>query len=136
MSSSLRRQQEKAYRESALCKAQASMPPLDAPIKNSAAWAVELLMHTIREERQKQKLSLDVVAERSGVDKAMLSKLENGKLINAQVDTLMRIARALGKVVRLELADPVQPHVRSTLDRAAVATYLQARKNAAKSVKD
>lgn len=47
-------------------------------------------------EREKQGLTLAEVAGRSGLDTAMLSRLENGKLLNPTVSTLARYAAALG----------------------------------------
>lgn len=129
MNKTERKANEIAYRQSALRQEQAKAAPSPDRVKNATAWALESLMQTIRQERQRQKLSLDAVAERSGVEKAMLSKLENGKLINAQLDTLMRIARALNKVVSLQLTVPRKPVVRSSLDRGAIAAYLASRKN-------
>jgi transcriptional regulator with XRE-family HTH domain len=52
---------------------------------------------TLRQEREKAGLSLNDLAERSGMDKAFLSKLENGQLPNPTVSTLVRYAAALGK---------------------------------------
>ncbi len=46
----------------------------------------------IREERG---LSLTDVSERSGMDRGMLSRLENGKILNPTISTLWRVAEAL-----------------------------------------
>jgi transcriptional regulator with XRE-family HTH domain len=42
-------------------------------------------------------LSITDVAERSGLDRAVVSRLENGKQDNPTVATLMRYAAAVGK---------------------------------------
>ena len=51
----------------------------------------------IRIERESQGLSLTDLAERTGIDRATISKLENGKIPNPTVATLRTIATALGK---------------------------------------
>jgi transcriptional regulator with XRE-family HTH domain len=45
------------------------------------------------------------VAQRSGIDKARLSRLENAKFPNVTIDTVERYAEALGKQVVVGLAD-------------------------------
>jgi transcriptional regulator with XRE-family HTH domain len=42
-------------------------------------------------------LSIGDVAERSGLDRAVVSRLENGKQDNPTIATLMRYAAAVGK---------------------------------------
>jgi DNA-binding XRE family transcriptional regulator len=59
----------------------------------------------LRQQREQAGLSLGDVAERSGIDKATLSRLENGFYPNPTVNTLARYARAIGKRLDLELAD-------------------------------
>ena len=51
----------------------------------------------LRRERQRQGLSLTEVAERTGIDRATISKLETGKLANPTIGTLRTYARALGQ---------------------------------------
>jgi helix-turn-helix protein len=52
----------------------------------------------LRKKRVEAHLSLDAVAEASGLDKAYLSRLENGKVINPTVDSLFRYASAIRPV--------------------------------------
>ena len=57
------------------------------------------LLSTIRalkKERELRGLSLATIAERSGIDEAALSRLENGLQTNPTVDTLYRYASAIG----------------------------------------
>jgi DNA-binding XRE family transcriptional regulator len=54
----------------------------------------------LREFRQRRQLSLADVAERSGIDKAALSRIENGLNTNPTFTTLESIARAMGAGVR------------------------------------
>ena len=49
----------------------------------------------LRKRRKDEGLSLDNVAEASGIDKGYLSRLENGKVINPTFGTLYRYASAI-----------------------------------------
>ena len=51
----------------------------------------------LRRERERQGLSLTDLAERTGIDRATISKLETGKIANPTVGTLRTLARALGR---------------------------------------
>ena len=59
----------------------------------------------LRRHREQAGLSLGDVAERSGIDKASLSRLENGWYPNPTVNTLARYARAIGKRLVVSLED-------------------------------
>ncbi len=61
----------------------------------------------LRREREQLGLSLTDVAERTGIDRATISKLETGKIANPTVGTLRTYARALGRKLAwtLEAAD-------------------------------
>jgi ribosome-binding protein aMBF1 (putative translation factor) len=74
-------------------------PP--ARVENDLAEAFAAL----RLERESQGLSLTDLAERSGIDRATISKLETGKIANPTVGTLRTIAAALGKRLSWSLAD-------------------------------
>ncbi len=62
-------------------------------------------LRTLRGERQSAGLSLDEVAVRSGIDKAQLSRLENGKVPDPRPSTLARYALAIGKRLAWFLED-------------------------------
>jgi len=67
-----------------------------------------LLKHVLkklREERQRQGLSLADVNARSGIDRGTLSKLENEDDPNVTMNTLIRYAQAVGKSVFVQLED-------------------------------
>jgi DNA-binding Xre family transcriptional regulator len=69
-----------------------------------------LLRHVLkklREERQRQGLSLADMKERSGIDRGTLSKLENDDAPNVTMNTLMRYAQAVGKVILVQLDEDV-----------------------------
>jgi DNA-binding XRE family transcriptional regulator len=51
----------------------------------------------LRRERERQGLSLTDMAERTGIDRATISKLETGKLANPTIGTLRIYAKALGR---------------------------------------
>lgn len=57
---------------------------------------VRRLVAALRAERERQGLSLADVADRSGIDRAAIHKLEIGLNRNPTVETLHRYARALG----------------------------------------
>jgi len=63
------------------------------------------LMEMLRAERERQGLSLSDITERSGIDKATLSKLETGKMANPTFQTIRTYAAALGKRARWVLED-------------------------------
>lgn len=54
-----------------------------------------LIGKNIQRIRKKEQLTLDILAERSGVSKAMLSQIESQK-VNPTVATVWKIARGLG----------------------------------------
>lgn len=59
----------------------------------------------IKARREQIGLSLADVAARSGIDKAAISRLENGQVENPTLSTLERIAKALNQRLRLVLED-------------------------------
>jgi ribosome-binding protein aMBF1 (putative translation factor) len=80
----------------------------------------------LKQERQQVGLSLTQVAKRSGLDRAVVSRLENGKLNNPTVATLMRYAAAVGKRLVWSYHDGIQAdgpgRERSGSPRSAKAT--------------
>ena len=52
---------------------------------------------SLRRERERQGLSLTDMAERTGIDRATISKLETGKIANPTIGTLKTYAKALGR---------------------------------------
>ncbi len=63
------------------------------------------LLAELRRCRERLGLSLARVMERSGMDKATLSRLENGRYENPTVETLTRYAAALGKRIKWSVED-------------------------------
>lgn len=71
-------------------------------------------MATLKRGRERRGLSLADVSERSGIDKGMLSRLENGKLPNPTFSTLWRYAEAIGARITIGVeaeaeAEPASP---------------------------
>ncbi len=59
----------------------------------------------LRAERERQGLSLADMNERTGIDRAALSRLENNEEGNPTINTLERYAAAVGKQMIVLLAD-------------------------------
>jgi len=60
---------------------------------------IQVLLSHLKKEREAAGLSLADVAERTGMDRAAISRLENGHQGNPTVDTLLRYTSALGKKI-------------------------------------
>ena len=72
-----------------------------------------MLLHRIlallKQERERQQLTLAHLEERTGISQAALSRLETGKAANPTIDTIYRISTALGKEVGCFLQDAPRP---------------------------
>jgi ribosome-binding protein aMBF1 (putative translation factor) len=98
------RVQEKTLREE-LQKAKPSLADLvrtgacdpDAVMTMGMYFDVQRALQALKREREQSGLSIGDVAERSGLDRAVVSRLENGKQDNPTIATLLRYAAALGK---------------------------------------
>jgi DNA-binding Xre family transcriptional regulator len=91
---------------------QSDRPSLDAllatgdytePIPQSELFMMLELAAELKKARCKQRLSLTDVAKRSGIDKAALSRIENGQNTNPTVGTLETIARSIGAELHFRL---------------------------------
>ena len=72
-----------------------------APVPLGVYLKIKHLMHQLKEARAKAKLSLADLAERTAIDRGYLSKLENMQQANTTLETVSRIAEALGLEIRL-----------------------------------
>jgi transcriptional regulator with XRE-family HTH domain len=64
----------------------------------------------LKRERERQQLTIAQLAKMTGIDQAALSRLETGKNANPTLETMNRIAAALGKTIACTLKDaPKQP---------------------------
>jgi DNA-binding phage protein len=80
---------------------------------------IHQLMASLKKERERQGLTLAALSERSGIDPGALSKLETGSHGNPTLETLYRVALALGKVIVCVLQDaPADRPVNERLARA------------------
>jgi hypothetical protein len=86
------------------------------PVSLDAYLNLRLLVGSLRRLREEVQLSLSDVAHRSGMDKAMLSRLENGRVANPGIATISRYLDALGKVIEWRVAD-ASPKTRSLRPR-------------------
>jgi ribosome-binding protein aMBF1 (putative translation factor) len=104
LKSALERAREHALRE----QLQNDRPSLEDLIRAGACdpddvmtmgmyFDVQEALQALKRERGKRGISIGDVAKRSGLDRAVVSRLENGKQDNPTVATLMRYAAAVGK---------------------------------------
>jgi DNA-binding XRE family transcriptional regulator len=84
---------------------QGNIATTDVPTDPEDAIATARFIGSLRQRREEAGLSLGDVAERSGLDKATLSRLENGWYPNPTLNTLARYARGIGKRLVLDLED-------------------------------
>ncbi len=68
-------------------------------------WELRKAFAALKALREQQGLSLTDLADRAGVDQALISCLENGQVDNLTIATMTRYAIALGKRVLVKLAD-------------------------------
>jgi ribosome-binding protein aMBF1 (putative translation factor) len=69
----------------------------DAVMTMGMYFDVQGALQALKRERKHRGLSIGDIAKRSGLDRAVVSRLENGKQDNPTVATLMRYAAAVGK---------------------------------------
>jgi transcriptional regulator with XRE-family HTH domain len=71
------------------------------PIPLGVYLQIKQIMHQLKAARTKAHLSLADLAERTQIDRAYLSKLENLHQGNTTLETVSRIAEALGLEIQL-----------------------------------
>jgi DNA-binding phage protein len=76
---------------------------------DAAQAALHDALKLLKAERERLGLSLTEVAERTGIERPNLSRLENETEPNPTVATLSRYAEALGKRLLIVLADQASP---------------------------
>lgn len=64
-------------------------------------YAKVLLIQRIAEMRKNSHLNQKVLAERMGVSQQVISRIETGDNDNLTIDTLMKLAKALGHKVKI-----------------------------------
>jgi DNA-binding XRE family transcriptional regulator len=75
------------------------------PLPHAVYLELQAALTALKKAREEAGLSLADVAERSGIDKAALSRLENGIHDNPTIETLLRYAAAIGKKLIWHLSD-------------------------------
>lgn len=74
-------------------------------IKQGEYFALMRFFSLLKSIREGQNLSLADIAARTGMDKSAISRLESGLAENPTIATLERLARSVGKRIRIELED-------------------------------
>lgn len=82
------------------------------PISQADFWELRDALVALRKHREAAGISLSLLAARTGIDRAALSRLETGAQDNPTINTLQRYAFALGKQLVVQVVDlpPAQPH--------------------------
>ena len=101
----LREIRERFQREKPSLKKLVETGDADPAIPLSAYLGIGQLFRRLRDERESLGLSLADLAERTGMDRAAISRLENGHQSNPTIDTVIRYAEALGKSVQWTVTD-------------------------------
>ncbi len=73
----------------------------DGPFRQANIMALLTAVAELKRQRDERGLSITDVSERSGLDRALVSRLENGKVLNPTMATLWRYADAIGAQVTL-----------------------------------
>jgi DNA-binding XRE family transcriptional regulator len=83
------------------------------PVPHGEYLELKSAIAALKNAREDAGLTLTQVAEKSGMDKASLSRLETGRQINPTTATLSRYARAVGKRIHWTVEDspPAPDHV-------------------------
>lgn len=68
-------------------------------------WELRKTFAALKALREQHGLSITDLAERTGMDRAMISRLENGQIDNPTIATMTRYAKALGKKVVVSLVE-------------------------------
>ena len=75
------------------------------PIPLGAYLNLRLLVRSLRQIREQAQLSLADLSEKTGMDKAMLSRLENGHVPNPGIETISRYVNALDKDIEWRVVE-------------------------------
>jgi ribosome-binding protein aMBF1 (putative translation factor) len=68
-------------------------------------WELRKTFAALKAVREQQGLSITDLAERTGMDRAMISRLENGQIDNPTIATMTRYAKALGRKLVVSLVE-------------------------------
>jgi DNA-binding XRE family transcriptional regulator len=93
--------------EEAIRREHAASPIRQRPagtINRQSFAAILSLLAKFKALRERQGLTLAEVAERMGIDRPALSRLETGKVLNPTFATLLKWAEALGQKLTIDLS--------------------------------
>jgi transcriptional regulator with XRE-family HTH domain len=87
------------------------------------------IVHALKQERERQGMTLADVSVECGIEKGSLSKLENGQNPNPTFETLQRYAQSLGKELTLGAVAPGEAEIPdgSLLSNESVVSHEAAR---------
>ena len=71
-------------------------------------WELRKTFAALKALREQQGLSISDMEKRTGMDRAMISRLENGQIDNPTLATVSRYAKALGKRVIVSLENTAE----------------------------
>ena len=75
------------------------------PVPHGVTLDAMYIASLLKQAREEADLSLADVAKRCGLDRAVISRLENGLYENTTINTLNRLARAYGKRFLVQLVN-------------------------------
>lgn len=75
------------------------------PVRQADFWELREALAALKKHREAAGISLSLLAERTGIDRAALSRLETGTHDNPTVLTLQRYAFGLGKRLVVQVVD-------------------------------
>jgi len=77
----------------------------EGPVSQETYLEIKALAALLKQARQEAKMSLAEVAEETGLDRSMVSRLERGLYPNTTVNTLAKLAGVYGKRFVFSLTD-------------------------------
>ena len=75
------------------------------PVSLGSYLNLRLIVRSLRKIREEANLSLGDISEKSGMDKAMLSRLENGHVANPGIETISRYLDAMGRSLEWRIVE-------------------------------
>ncbi|MGH7140722.1 MAG: helix-turn-helix domain-containing protein [Pirellulales bacterium] len=75
------------------------------PVRQADFWELRDALAALKKHREAAGISLSLLAERTGIDRAALSRLETGTHDNPTIHTLQRYAFGLGKQLVVQVVD-------------------------------
>lgn len=106
---------ERFLREQPTMESLVSSGEYSEPMRQADFWALRDALVALKKCREAAGISIAALAERTGIDRAALSRLESGTQDNPTINTLQRYAFGLGKQLVVQVVDlPVMPRASSS----------------------